>query len=196
LPATQFGDDGFRLVHTWFSPSWIVRSALPQKTTVAALRAALARVDSELPFNRFRSLGDVRDEAVSGQRLLAGLLSALAAIAVLLAMLGVYGLVSSSVLQRRRELGVRVALGATPLQVLKTATGAGMALGAVGIAVGLVLAMVAARTMQRLVFGVSTSDPVTFSVAAGVLAITVCVATLVPAIRILRMNVVGTLRQS
>src|SRR5439155_12311640 len=144
-------DAGFRLVHTWFLPSWIVRGAAPSRDLIAAMRDALHNVDPQLPFNRFRTLDDVRDEAVTVQRLEAAVLGGLALIAMLLATIGQYGLIASSVAQRHRELGVRIALGATPLQAVRTATAPGIALGATGVAIGLVLAAAGARVMQRLV---------------------------------------------
>jgi putative ABC transport system permease protein len=195
VPVSQQSDGGFRLVHTWFSPSWIVRGTATSRDIITAMRSALQGVDPQLPFNKFRTLDDVRDQAVIVQRVQAGVLAALAALSMLLAMIGVYGLVASSVGQRTRELGVRMALGATPFQVVRTATAPGIALGAAGVAIGLVLAAAGARVMQRLVFGVSVDDPVTFGVAALVVLLMTCVGALAPAVRILRLNVITALRQ-
>jgi predicted permease len=196
VSVSQQSGGGFLLVHTWFSPSWIVRSGMPSAPMAAAMRLALHEVDPELPFNKFRALDDVLEEAVVVQRVQALVMGSLAALALLLAMIGVYGLVASSVSQRSRELGVRIALGASPVQVVTTATAPGMALGVAGVAIGLVFAAAGARVMQRLVFGVSVNDPVTFGVAALVVLLTACAAALIPALRVLRLNVIATLRQT
>ena len=124
------------------------------------------------------------------------LLGALAAIAVGLAAVGIYGLVANSVTERTRELGIRIALGASPLQALRNAAIPGLALAAVGVAIGLALARAAARVMTTLVWGVAVGDPLTFALAAGAVLAVAIAATLAPSLRILRLNPVRALRQA
>jgi ABC-type antimicrobial peptide transport system permease subunit len=104
-------------------------------------------------------------------------------------MTGVYGVVANSVVERRREFGVRLALGATPLQTLKTAAAAGITLTLVGTIGGLLLALFAIRLMRPFVFGVTVNDPLTLGVAATLVVLTGSAAALVPALRTLRLNV-------
>lgn len=196
VPAAQYGDGAFALAHTWFQPSWIVRTTtVPATSIVPAMRAAVREIDPQLPFNKFRTFDAIRYDAFTVQRIETLTFGALAGLALTLATLGVYGLVSQSVARRRRELSVRTALGATPLQILKTATGTTIVLGAAGVTVGLGLALSSARVMRNLVFGVSVTDVPTFATATGVMFATAAVAALVPALRTLRANQTAILRE-
>jgi hypothetical protein len=196
VPPAQLTAGFFRMAHTWFSPSWIVKLAGPQEQIVEQMQRAVQSVDPQLPFAKFRTLNDVRGQAVATPRAQAALLSTLACLALLLAAIGLYGLMASSVAERTRELGIRLALGATGKQALFAAAAPGLALSAIGVTVGLIAARLAGRTLQHLVFGVSTSDSLTFSVAAGVVMLVAVVATLVPALRIVRLNPIKALRQA
>jgi hypothetical protein len=193
VPAGQVGDGGFRMAHTWFSPSWIVRASDPRMSIVPAMREALREVDPLLPFNQFRTMDEVRGEAVMMARIQAALLGTLAVVALFLCSLGIYGMVANSVAERRREFGVRLALGATPLQIIRSATAPAVALSVGGAVAGLLIAAGGARLMRQLVFGVAIGDPLTFGLAAGVVILTACVAAFVPVARTLRTNVVATL---
>jgi ABC-type antimicrobial peptide transport system permease subunit len=116
---------------------------------------------------KFRTLDDVRGEAVATPRAQALLLGSLAGLAVLLAAVGLYGLVASAIAERTRELGIRLALGATSRQAIATVALPGLALAGVGAAVGGVAARLGASTLQHLVFGISVADPTTFVAAIG-----------------------------
>ena len=130
-----------------------------------------------------------------GQRARATLLGSLALLALVLAAVGIYGLVANSVAERTRELGIRMALGATPMQTLRVAAAPGLILGAAGVVIGLAAARAGSRVMQSLVWGVSVGDPLTFALAAGAVLIVAIVATLTPSLRILRLNPVRALRE-
>jgi ABC-type antimicrobial peptide transport system permease subunit len=184
------------MVHTWFSPSWAVRLGRAQQGIIPAMQQAIEAVDPMLPFNKFRSLDDVRSETLSFQRALAFLLGSMAGLAVLLAAVGIYGLVASSVSERTRELGIRVALGATPKETVRVAAMPGIVLGAAGVAIGIAVARLGSRVLEHLVWGVTASDPLTFVVAASAVLAMALVATLIPSLRILRLDPVRSLRQT
>src|SRR5262249_26955594 len=118
IPAAQTAGLRLALLHTWFSPSWFVRRRGPQQGAVAEMRRAMESVDRLLPFAKFRTFDQLRSEAVATERAQALLLTTLAGLALLLAAIGLYGLVANSVAERRRELGIRLALGATSLQAV------------------------------------------------------------------------------
>ncbi len=194
VPAAQTDAAMFQLVHTWFSPSWFVRTTGPQSGVAAQMQRAVQSVDPWLPFAKFRTLDDVRGEAVATPRAQALLAGALAGLALVLAAVGLAGLVANSVAERTRELGIRMALGASTLRAVATAALPGAAMAAVGIIVGLIAARVAAPVLRHLVWGVTFDDPVTFAfAAAGVLSVAL-VAAVLPALRIARMNPIRALR--
>jgi putative ABC transport system permease protein len=195
IPVAQTNDAFLTMVHTWFSPSWFVRTAVAQPAIAADMQGAMQAVDPLLPFAKFRPLNDVRGEAVATQRAQATLLAVLAGLALLLAAIGLYGLVASSVTERTRELGIRIALGATSRQAIIAAAAPGIALAVAGVAIGLAAARLVATTLRHLVWGVSIMDPMTFGGAAlSVLAVAL-VAAFVPALRIARLNPIRALRQ-
>jgi ABC-type antimicrobial peptide transport system permease subunit len=150
-------------------------------------------VDPLLPVAKFRTLDDVRGEAVATPRAQALLLGTLAGLALLLAAVGLYGLVASAVAERTRELGIRIALGASSRQAIASAAVPGFLLAIAGVAIGGVAARLGASTLQHLVFGISVADPTTFVVAIGTVLVVAAVATLVPALRIVRLNPVKAL---
>jgi predicted permease len=194
LPLAQAPDGLLRLVHGWFAPAFVVRSSLPRDETVAALRRALDTADPLLPFARVRSLDEVRGASLAPQRLLMVLLSGLALAAVALAAVGIHGLIATSVNERTREMGIRLALGAGTPRVVRSLMMPGLMMTGAGLAVGITAALVSARLLRSFVWGVSTADPLTFvSVAVLVLAIA-AIASIVPARRILRLDPAATLR--
>jgi ABC-type antimicrobial peptide transport system permease subunit len=162
-------------------------------TIASDMRQALREVDPQLPFNKFRSLDEVRGEAVLVARIQAALLGALAGIALLLCALGVGGLVGRSVTERRREFGVRIALGATSSEIVRAATTPAVALALGGAVIGLAFSLAGARVLNGLVFGVSVRDPVTFGGAAAIVIGTGLLAAILPALRTLRVDVAAVL---
>ena len=136
----------------------------------------------------------LRGRYTSNQRYLATLLSTLAGLALLLSAIGLYGLIGHSITERTHELGVRLALGATAPQAMTTAMKPGLLLAAAGVAGGLVLSLFAVRLLKHLLWGVQPTDTLTFAVTALVLLAVSAVATLVPALRILRLDPARTLR--
>jgi predicted permease len=195
VPATQFGQFGDGLValaHTWFQPSWIVRTN-GSVAIAPSMQRALREIDPRLTFNKFRTIEDVQSEAMTTSRVQAFLLMALAGIALTLCVAGVYGVVANSVVERRRELGVRMALGATPWQTLQTAAAAGVGLAVCGTAIGLLLSLLVTGILRQVVFGVPVNDPLTLAVAGGIVVVAASAAAIVPALRTLRLNVTSIL---
>jgi ABC-type antimicrobial peptide transport system permease subunit len=128
------------------------------------------------------------------QRYLAALFSILAGMALLLAAIGLYGLISQSITQRHHEIGIRLALGATARQTIAGLMRPGFLLSMVGIAVGFGMSLVAVRFLRSMLWGVRETDPLTFAATAGILLAVAALATLAPALRILRMDPAETLR--
>ena len=195
IPATQVDDKFIPMVHTWFSPSWIVRFSGSAEGVIAGMQQALESVDPRLPFAGFHSMEDVRYRSLAEERFQAVLLGALAGLALLLAAVGIYGLIASSVAERTRELGIRLALGATVAQAMRAVALPGLALALAGVAVGSVLAGFASRLLRHLVWGVGPGDPLTFvAVGIGLLGVAAA-ASFLPALRVTRLNPAETLRQ-
>jgi len=171
-----------------------VRSTLPEATVTSLLRARLAAIDPDLPFTDIKTLQFYVDRSVEEPRFRAMLIAAFAALALILAAVGVFGLISYSVTQRTREIGIRVALGASPRQVLLAVVREGLTLAVAGIAVGLVGAALATRALSAFLFGVGTTDPVTFSAVALLLLVVALAASYIPSRRALKVDPVVALR--
>ena len=195
IPAAQTNEAFLKMVHTWFAPSWFVRVRGTQPGIVDEMQRAVEAVDPLLPFAKFRTIDDVRREGVATQRAQAMLLGSLAALAVLLAAIGLYGLVANAVAERTRELGIRLALGATSRQAIAAAAAPGLVLALTGSAIGVVIAVFSATVLRSLVWGISTTDATTFAAAVGTVLVVALVAVLVPALRIVRLNPIRALRQ-
>jgi predicted permease len=164
------------------------------ETLVPAIRAAVARHDANVPVRRIKTLEDVAGEATVRYRFRAVIVMTFAALALLLAMVGVFGVLAYAVQQRWRELGVRIALGATTGNVLALVLSSAGRVIAVGAAVGLVAAAALGQSISAFLFGVRPLDPVTFAAVAGVLALTGVIATAAPALRAARVDPVVVLR--
>ena len=145
VPVDQFPDGIFAMANVWFSPVWIVRTRGDISSLPESMRHALQAVDPRLPFSSFQSMSAFRAASLKQQRYQAMVFSALATLALLLAALGVYGLIAYSVARRTREMGIRLALGATPRQVVRAAALPGITLALAGTACGVVLALFATR---------------------------------------------------
>lgn len=194
-------DEAYPFVYTPWTQSprtgrltFYVRTAQGPATMVPALRRAVAQLDANLPLYDVQTLQAQIATSLGGERLLALLSSVFGMLAALLAAVGMYGVISYSVTQRTQEIGIRLALGAQPSDVLKLVVGQGMKLAVVGVALGLVSAFVVTRLMATLLFGVGASDPVTFVAAALLLAGVAFVACYIPARRATKVDPMIALR--
>ncbi len=194
VPVDQFPDAIFAIANAWFSPVWIVRTHGDIPGLAEAMRRALASVDPLLPFSSFQTMSEVRGASLQQQRYEATLFSVLAGLAILLAALGVYGLIAQSVAMRTREMGIRLALGASTPDVIRTAAAPGIVLSVAGVGFGVILALFATRFLKSLIWGVAPTDPATFVLVALLLLAVVAFSSIVPALRLARLDPVRTLR--
>ncbi|HTQ79220.1 MAG TPA: ADOP family duplicated permease, partial [Thermoanaerobaculia bacterium] len=175
--------------------SLLVRSTGDLKTLVTPIRKAILGLDPDLPVYKARTADELVSDSLSQSRLSTALLGLFAALALVLAAVGVYGVLSYSVAQRTHELGIRMALGAHRGDVLRLVLAQGMRLVAIGLGVGLIGAFFATRTLAGLVYGVGTKDPVTFVGVPLILAAVAFAANYVPARRATRVDPQVALRE-
>lgn len=193
IPAAQF--DGFEMAHTWFSPSWIVRTRGPQAEISLAMQSAVEKVDPLLPLASFRSLDGERDLALRSQRGNAAIIGLLAALSLVLAVVGIYGLIANLVVERTRELGIRITLGATMSNVIWSAAAPGVLLSVAGALIGAALSAGVTRFLKAFLYGVQPMDAFTIVSMAVLLIGAGLVASLIPALRLLNLNPASALRE-
>ncbi|HEX6322961.1 MAG TPA: ABC transporter permease [Vicinamibacterales bacterium] len=165
-----------------------VRTAAAPETVVASARQAVWSLDPELAIAQPRTIRAVMAAAVAEERFRMTLVAGFAMTAMLLAALGVYGLMAFATTQRQKEFGVRLALGATPRALLVSVMRDGLVLAGMGLAAGLAAAVAAARAMRQMLFGISPFDPVTFGLMAVMLLIVAALASFVPARRAMKVD--------
>jgi putative ABC transport system permease protein len=171
-----------------------VRSAAPIGTIAALVRSALSAIDQDLPPGEAVTVQRLLDLSIAQPRFQTMLLATFALIALLLAAVGVYGLISYSVAQRTREIGIRVALGAQPHQVLAQIMKEGLVLTLLGVGLGLIGALAAARVIATFLFGVGAADPLTFAAVSAILLAVACLASYIPSRRALAVDPIRALR--
>ena len=172
----------------------VVRAQRDPAPLAAALRTTVTQLDPEQPSGDVQALGSYVREATAQPRFTATLATAFALLATGLAGLGIYGVLAYSVAQRRREIGIRMALGARAADVRALVVGQAIALGGIGVAAGIAAAVVLTRVLASLLFGVSASDPLTFAGVCMVLLIVVGAAAYLPARRATRVDPLVALR--
>lgn len=172
----------------------VVRTAGDPMAVAAATKAAVQAIDASLPLSPPRPLGAVIGASLTQRRFNMTLLAAFAGIALLLAMAGIYGTVSCAVAQRNNEIGIRVALGAAKGEILRLVLRDALRPVAGGLVVGLMAAFGLTRALERLVFGVSTTDAVRFVSLPVLLALVAFIASLVPALRATKVDPLDALR--
>ena len=174
--------------------TFALRTEAAPSTLTAAVRDAIWRVDKDQPVSAVLTMDQQLSNSLTRRRFSVTLLSGFGAVAVSLAAIGLYGVLAFIVAQRRREIGVRMALGAQPRDVIADVLGQGLRLAGLGIIVGLGLALVATRLLNSLLFGTSPTDALTFAAVAALLVAIAACASLVPALRASRVDPLIALR--
>jgi putative ABC transport system permease protein len=179
----------------WMVPrDLVIRTTGDPQTLARAARQAIWSIDRDQPVSNVMTLDELLDEEVAQRRVQAMLLGALAALALVLACVGIYGVLSYLVTQRTQEIGVRVALGADAAHVFRTVAGQGMGLTAIGIVTGLLASLVLSRLLVSLLFGVNPTDPLTYSGAVAVFTLVALLACYIPARRAAKVDPMVALR--
>jgi len=171
----------------------IIRADNPIGLATAA-RQRIWQVDRDQPVSKIATLDDILDHEVQNRRSQAVLLGAFAGLALALACVGLYGVLAFLVSQRTQEIGVRIALGARPLDILAVVLGRGLALAVAGVAIGLIAAVALMRLLESLLFGVSARDPLTFVCVSVILLLVASVACFIRARRAMRIHPITALR--
>jgi len=180
LPAAQVPDSSI----IFYAPKdLVVRSSIDPMALLPAIRDIVRRVDPEQPISNVRTMDEIVTEQTASRAVQVRLLGSLAGLALLLAGVGIHGLLSYSVSSRSRELGVRMALGAQRRDILEMVMGQGIRLAAIGVALGLGLAYAAARAMAALLTGVGPADAATLAAVGGLCLTMVIAGCFFPALR-------------
>jgi predicted permease len=195
VPAAQVSSEFFSLVHVWFQPTWIVRTRGPIAGITGDMQRALADADPTLPFSGFYSMSNLQQQALGMQRIEVTLLGVLAGLALLLSAIGVYGLIANLVVQRKREIGIRLALGSSIRAAMLEIGRSGVLATALGLAVGLAASFLALRAMKGFIYGIGMYDPATLIGTALALAVVAVAATFLPTRRIARIDPTTILRE-
>jgi putative ABC transport system permease protein len=183
------------LQENWGSMELVVRAQSGDPVRLAApIRAELAAIDKDQPIHSFKPLEATVSELVAPQRFTTLLLAGFAALAALLAAIGLYGVISYAVTQRTREIGIRMAVGADSRAVMRMVIRQGLLLAVIGVAAGLAASFALTRLLASLLFGVSTTDPATFLVISTLLVGVSLVASFVPARRAMKVDPMVALR--
>jgi putative ABC transport system permease protein len=195
VPASQQQDGLTALANSALPLSWAIRSNLDAKTLSAAVLKEIQAVDGQMPISKVRTMEQVLSDKTAQQNFNMLLLSIFAGVALVLAAIGIYGLMSYSVEQQTAELGVRMALGAGKADLFRLVLKQGMTPAIIGVACGLGLALLATRVLKNLLFGVQTYDPTSFVAVAVVLTAVALVSIYLPARRAMGLDPLIALRQ-
>src|ERR1700691_3772378 len=194
VPAGQITDGLTQLANKVIPLSWIVRTSQEPTALATAIQREFLAVDGQLPVSKFRTMEQVISESTARSNFNMLLLTIFAATALLLAALGIYGLMSYSVEQRTQEIGIRVALGASGGDMLRMVIGRGLLLAGVGLAIGLAAAFGLTRLLSSLLFGVKANDPIAFGAVVLTLGAVAWLAVYIPARRATRIDPLIALR--
>jgi putative ABC transport system permease protein len=174
---------------------FVVRTTADPMTLMPRIKEAIQQTNPNISVDRIVAMDGLVTESIWRRRLWGAILSAFAALALLLATVGLYGVMSYVVAQQRKEIGIRLAIGAPPGQILRWALRRGMVLALTGLVVGLGAAMAAARVLGDLLFGISGGDLTTYGAVSAILVATAFFACLIPAIRATKVDPITALRQ-
>jgi putative ABC transport system permease protein len=192
LPFRQFPDSIMDLAST--GSGWVLRSAGDPYTMVPALKQTVTSINGTMVMYETESMTDLINNSLAARRFTRLLLGVFAALALMLAALGIYGVVSYTVTQSTHDIGVRMALGADRGAVLAMVLGGAMRMAVIGILIGGAIAFAATRAIKGLLFGVTAADPLTFGAVALALVLVMLLASYVPAWRATKVDPVTALR--
>jgi ABC-type antimicrobial peptide transport system permease subunit len=196
----NIGEDAQPFVHLPLTQNYspaatlLVRTSGRPEALISAVRRQVQSLDSNLALTNVQTIGELMSQGLWAPRMGAAMLAVFGGLALVLAVIGVYGVLSYSVNQQTREIGIRMAMGAQTGRVLRLVVGQGMRLATVGLILGLVIAFAAMRVMSSLLFGVSAHDPLTFVGVSLVLAIAAALACYIPARRATKVDPIIALR--
>lgn len=171
-----------------------VRTATPSQTLFAAVRRVVQTLDPTLPVYNLRTLAEQKDGSLYTERLAAALLALFGLLALSLAAVGIYGVLSYAVTERTREIGIRLALGARPRDLLRLVVRQGLTLTLIGLVIGVGASLALTRLIAKLLYGVSATDPLTFGAVALLLLLVALVACWLPARRAMKVDPIVALR--
>jgi putative ABC transport system permease protein len=194
IPSAQASYDTSALFEGWFPRSIILRANVDPSSLSRAVRDAVAAVDPIVPTGSIRTMDQVLSHSLALRNFMMFLLSLFAALALTLATVGIYGVISYAVSQRTREIGVRMALGAHPGNVLRLILGEGLKLVLAGAALGILFALLATRFISTMIYGVSATDPLIFLAVITLLVVVSLAACYVPARRAMCVDPIVALR--
>ncbi len=178
----------------WPATTLIVHSQGDPQALVSGVRTKIAEIDSNLPVTSIASWDSIVAASVAQPRVLSQFVGVFAGLALILAAIGIYGVMAYSVAARTQEMGIRMSLGAEPRDIMKLVVGQGMRLALLGVAVGIAASLAVTRLISTLLFGVNATDPLAFSLAAIALAMTALAACYLPARRATRVDPIVVLR--
>ncbi|MFZ3244012.1 MAG: ABC transporter permease [Candidatus Acidiferrales bacterium] len=179
---------------TWFPIAILVRTAQPPLSLSRAVETAVHDADPDLPVGHIESMDQIRSVSLAFQRFLMLVMSIFAALALILAAVGTYGVMAYSTAQRTHEIGIRMALGARPGDVLRMVVGQGMMLAAIGLAIGLAAALETTQLLTSQLYGVKPADPLVLAVVVALLGLVALLACYIPARRAARVDPLVALR--
>jgi putative ABC transport system permease protein len=194
VPQSQIPDGLTQLANNVIPLSWIIQTATEPSSLSAAIQREIRSVDSQLAASKIRTMDQVISESTARQNFNMLLLTIFAGLALLLAAIGIYGLMAYSVEQRTQELGIRMALGADRGDMLKLVVRQGMLLAGIGVVIGLAASFGLNHLLANLLFGVKATDPVTYAAVAAILVSVALIATYIPARRATKIDPVIALR--
>jgi predicted permease len=195
VPIGQISDGIAKLGFNLVPPSWVVKTSAPISGLIPSIRQAFEGVDRQLAVAKPRPLDEVVALSIAEQNFNMTLLTAFGAIALLLAAVGVYGVISYSVEQATHDISVRLALGAAPRNILSLVVGGGMKLAGAGLVFGIAGALAASRVLSTMLYGVRATDPLTYTTAVLSLGAIAALACYVPARRAMRVDPIVALKQ-
>jgi predicted permease len=193
----MLGSQTARTPHLDLAPgnlNFVLRTTLPIQSLNGAIRETVGRLDASIPVAKLSTMDDVFTESVSRPRFLVWLLGLFAGLALVLAAIGTYGVLSYLVTRQSQEIGIRMALGADRSAILRQFLTRGLVLAGIGVVTGLAGALLLSRLIRSLLFGISPDDPVTLALVAGVMVVVSVVACVVPAWRATRVDPLVVLR--